>query len=443
MAYTALYREWRPRTFNDVVGQEHIIRTLKNQIENNNVGHAYLFSGTRGTGKTSCAKILARAVNCVNSVDGEPCNECEVCKGILNGTITDVIEMDAASNNSVENIRQIRQEVVYATVDVKYRVYIIDEVHMLTTSAFNALLKTLEEPPSHVKFILATTESKKLPATILSRCQRFDFKRISNENIIKDLKYSQRSLDMELGRCAFTEDKISGMITYSPTEVREHPEYMSDDGSFEWDLRYDIRQDLFNGYNGREGHWSPTGIKTVFAGSVIVDGREYNVIPKSSFGYVDKFWGETLPESWIHLSASHLTSIITGRILEDSSFAIQGIFNDRLSLVLKIEDKEIVFSADSSKRSYTTVWDCSSIVSDDSGEKLHWSVSFHNKNYVVDVDVFCVTSNLFVRTWELPEGQRKVLKVLAGSSGVGELRVYKRIKKKRGVLCFSKWTLCF
>lgn len=254
-------------------------------------------------------------------------------------------------------------------------------------------------------------------------------KQFCEYHIIKDLKFSQRSLDMELGRCAFTEDKISGMITYSPTEVREHPEYMSDDGSFEWDLRYDIRQDLFNGYNGREGHWSPTGIKTVFAGSVIVDGREYNVIPKSSFGYVDKFWGETLPESWIHLSASHLTSIITGRILEDSSFAIQGIFNDRLSLVLKIEDKEIVFSADSSKRSYTTVWDCSSIVSDDSGEKLHWSVSFHNKNYVVDVDVFCVTSNLFVRTWELPEGQRKVLKVLAGSSGVGELRVYKRIKK--------------
>ena len=215
-------------------------------------------------------------------------------------------------------------------------------------------------------------------------------KQFCEYHIIKDLKYSQRSLDMELGRCAFTEDKISGMITYSPTEVREHPEYMSDDGSFEWDLRYDIRQDLFNGYNGREGHWSPTGIKTVFAGSVIVDGREYNVIPKSSFGYIDRFWGETLPESWIHLSASHLTSIITGRILEDSSFAIQGIFNDRLSLVLKIEDKEIVFSADSSKRSYTTVWDCSSIVSDDSGEKLHWSVSFHNKNYVVDVDVFCV-----------------------------------------------------
>ena len=157
MAYTALYREFRPKTFGEMVGQEHITKTLKNQIMSNRVGHAYLFNGGRGTGKTSAAKILARAINCLNPKDGEPCNECEICKGIMSGAITDVVEMDAASNNSVEDIRAIREEVNFLPTVAKYRVYIIDEVHMLSTGAFNALLKTLEEPPEHVKFILATT----------------------------------------------------------------------------------------------------------------------------------------------------------------------------------------------------------------------------------------------------------------------------------------------
>ena len=186
--YTALYRKFRPMTFSEVVGQEHITRTLKNQIITNRVGHAYLFNGGRGTGKTSSAKILARAINCLNPKDGEPCNECEICKAALNGSLTDIVEMDAASNNSVEDIRSIREEVNFLPTKAKYRVYIIDEVHMLSTGAFNALLKTLEEPPEHVKFILATTEPQKLPATILSRCQRFDFKRISNDDIKKRLK---------------------------------------------------------------------------------------------------------------------------------------------------------------------------------------------------------------------------------------------------------------
>ena len=188
MAYTALYRKFRPLKFSEMVGQEHITRTLRNQIMSNRVGHAYLFNGGRGTGKTSAAKIMARAVNCLNPQDGEPCNECEVCKAMLAGSLTDVVEMDAASNNSVEDIRVIRDEVNFLPTVAKYRVYIIDEVHMLSTGAFNALLKTLEEPPEHVKFILATTEPQKLPATILSRCQRFDFKRISVEDIIKRLK---------------------------------------------------------------------------------------------------------------------------------------------------------------------------------------------------------------------------------------------------------------
>lgn len=188
MAYTALYRTFRPIKFADMVGQDHITKTLKNQIMAERVGHAYLFNGGRGTGKTSSAKILARAVNCLNLKDGEPCNECEICKEILSGSLTDVVEMDAASNNSVEDIRTIRDEVNFLPTKAKYRVYIIDEVHMLSVGAFNALLKTLEEPPEHVKFILATTEPQKLPTTILSRCQRFDFKKISNEDVIKRLK---------------------------------------------------------------------------------------------------------------------------------------------------------------------------------------------------------------------------------------------------------------
>ena len=200
LEYTALYRKFRPLKFDEIVGQEHIVRTLKNELINDRVGHAYLFNGGRGTGKTSAAKILARAVNCLNPKDGEPCNECAVCKAALEGSLTDIVEMDAASNNSVEDVRAIRDEVNFLPTVAKYRVYIIDEVHMLSTGAFNALLKTLEEPPAHVKFILATTEPQKLPATILSRCQRFDFKKISNDNIEKRLNFvcEQSNIDITL-----------------------------------------------------------------------------------------------------------------------------------------------------------------------------------------------------------------------------------------------------
>ena len=202
MGYTALYRKFRPMTFSEVVGQEHITRTLRNQVMADRVGHAYLFNGGRGTGKTSSAKILARAINCLNPKDGEPCNECEICKAAIAGTLTDIVEMDAASNNGVDDIRSIREEVNFLPTKAKYRVYIIDEVHMLSSGAFNALLKTLEEPPKHVKFILATTEPQKLPATILSRCQRFDFKRISNENIVKRLKEVCQKSDIEITESA-------------------------------------------------------------------------------------------------------------------------------------------------------------------------------------------------------------------------------------------------
>ena len=198
MGYTALYRKFRPLKFADMVGQEHITKTLRNQIMADRIGHAYLFNGGRGTGKTSSAKILARAVNCLNPQDGEPCNECEICKAMLEGSLTDVVEMDAASNNSVEDIRAIKEEVNFLPTLAKYRVYIIDEVHMLSIGAFNALLKTLEEPPAHVKFILATTEPQKLPVTILSRCQKFDFKKISNNNIIKRLEIVCKESNVEI-----------------------------------------------------------------------------------------------------------------------------------------------------------------------------------------------------------------------------------------------------
>ena len=188
MSYTALYRKFRPNTFEDVKGQDHIVTTLKNQIQADRIGHAFLFCGTRGTGKTTVAKILARAVNCEHPVNGSPCNKCAACKGILSGTSMNVIEIDAASNNGVDNIREIREEVAYRPTQGKYKVYIIDEVHMLSAGAFNALLKTLEEPPSYVIFILATTEAHKIPVTILSRCQRYDFHRISIDTITERLK---------------------------------------------------------------------------------------------------------------------------------------------------------------------------------------------------------------------------------------------------------------
>ncbi|MFR4636949.1 MAG: DNA polymerase III subunit gamma/tau [Faecalibacterium prausnitzii] len=196
--YRALYRKWRPQRFEDVVGQRAIVTALKNQITAGRVGHAYLFTGVRGTGKTTCAKIFAKAVNCLHPVNGDPCGECEVCKGIDNGSLLDVVEMDAASNNGVDDIRDLRDETAYTPSACQYKVYIIDEVHMLSTAAFNALLKTLEEPPAHVIFILATTEIQKVPATILSRCQRYDFTRIGPEDIARRVEYIAGEEKLEL-----------------------------------------------------------------------------------------------------------------------------------------------------------------------------------------------------------------------------------------------------
>ena len=196
--YRALYRKWRPQRFEDVVAQRGIVTALRNQVASGRVGHAYLFTGVRGTGKTTCAKIFAKAVNCLHPHNGDPCGECEICKGIDNGSILDVVEMDAASNNGVDDIRDLRDETAYTPSACQYKVYIIDEVHMLSTAAFNALLKTLEEPPAHVIFILATTEIQKVPATILSRCQRYDFTRIGPEDIARRVEYIAGEEKLEL-----------------------------------------------------------------------------------------------------------------------------------------------------------------------------------------------------------------------------------------------------
>ena len=215
MAYTALYRRLRPQSFSEVIGQEHLIKTLTNQIKNNRINHAYLFCGTRGTGKTSTAKIFARGINCMS--EGEkPCNECSVCRNILEGRSLNVVEIDAASNNGVDNIRDIVEEVKYPPTEGRYKVYIIDEVHMLSTGAFNALLKTLEEPPAHVVFILATTDPQKLPVTILSRCQRFDFHRISRQEMATELKR-----DMENEGVDITDDAIDYVARLSDGAMRD------------------------------------------------------------------------------------------------------------------------------------------------------------------------------------------------------------------------------
>jgi DNA polymerase-3 subunit gamma/tau len=216
MSYLALYREWRPKNFEEVVEQKQAVYALRQAVINNQIAHAYLFSGTRGTGKTTLAKIFSRAINCLNPQDGNPCNECQICKGILDGSLMDVVEMDAASNNSVDNIRRICDEVVFMPSLAKYKVYIVDEVHMLSTGAFNALLKTLEEPPAHAVFILATTEPHRLPATILSRCQRYDFRRIPLEGITARLREISAADNIQL-----TDEALEAIASFADGAMRD------------------------------------------------------------------------------------------------------------------------------------------------------------------------------------------------------------------------------
>ncbi len=231
--YKALYRKWRPVKFEDVVGQSHIVDSLKNSIMTNRIGHAYLFCGTRGTGKTSTAKIFARALNCENSQDGNPCNECPTCRGIIDGSILDVYEIDAASNNGVDNIREIRDEVIYAPAHCRYKVYIIDEAHMLTEDAFNALLKTLEEPPTHAIFVLASTEPNRFPVTILSRCQRYDFRRITTDDIARRLSKIADAEEINI-----TPDAVEIIAELGNGSMRDALSIMDQCRAFKAELKY-------------------------------------------------------------------------------------------------------------------------------------------------------------------------------------------------------------
>ena len=244
-----------------------------------------------------------------------------------------------------------------------------------------------------------------------------------------DVRESLRFFDVEADSCRFSEQKLSGQIEYSALTLREHPEFLCNPGFIKWNLQYEIRFGLPVGFNSRESAWYATGARTVFAGTITVDGKEYNVVPKKSLGYIDRSLGKTLPEDWLHISSSNLTSLITGKTLQESCCIVQGIYKDRISLLLDFENKVLKFTADSSKRLYSSMWECTQMPADADGEKLHWSVSFTNKKYVIDIDVYCSVSLLFLRSLELPEGERKVLKLLCGGNGTGEIRLYKKIKK--------------
>jgi len=239
MSHLALYRKFRPLVFDDVVGQDNVVNTIKNQVLNNSFGHAYLFSGIRGTGKTTIAKIFARSINCLNKKDANPCNECNICKSIMNGSSIDIIEMDAASNNGVDDIREINENVMFAPSNAKYKVYIIDEVHMLSKGAFNALLKTLEEPPEYVVFLLATTEPNKIPDTILSRCQRYDLKRVSSNDIFKRLVKILDELNTE-----YDVEALNLIISKSEGSVRDSLSILDQCLSYENKLSYDLVVDI-------------------------------------------------------------------------------------------------------------------------------------------------------------------------------------------------------
>lgn len=254
-------------------------------------------------------------------------------------------------------------------------------------------------------------------------------KQVSAYYAYKEVSVSSKSFCVSAENFSFDEEKLNGHIECSPGEVQEHPEYFCDSGMFSWNLRYEIRKDFPFGYEGKEVNWYPTGAKTVFAGTIVVDGKEYEVVPKKSCGYYDRFWGKISEFPWIHLSSNLLTSIISGKTLTDSAFAIQGLFGDRVSAVVDFEGKTFSFESDKGKRAYTSVWNFSQMPENDGVEKLHWSVSLHNKLYVVDIDVFCPASLMYVKSVELSEGNRRLLKVLSGGTGTGEIRLYKRIRK--------------
>lgn len=260
---------------------------------------------------------------------------------------------------------------------------------------------------------------------------------------ISDVKFSTKNFEFEVGKCIFTDNKLSGLISQNTSDIQEHPGFLSSTGMISWDLRYENRENFTVGYNSKKENWVPLGASTVFAGVISLDGREYSVLPKNSFGFFDKFYGQSLPQDLFHLSSSHLTSIISGKFLENASFSVHGVFKNRLSILLKLNDTEIDFCANNSKHSYSVIYDCSTVSDSEKGEKLHWSISAFNKKFVIDIDVYAIANDLFVRSIELPEGMRKVIKSVSGTSSSGEIRIYKKNKKNLELIEHAHVANCF
>lgn len=254
-------------------------------------------------------------------------------------------------------------------------------------------------------------------------------KQVCSYAAAKNFSMDQKKFFVEAEKFYFDEEKLSGRMDCSPGDVQEHPEYLCDSGILSWELRYEIRRDYAEGYSSKSSSWFPTGARTVFAGVFTIDGKEYEVLPKKSAGYIDRFWGKGVSFPWIHLSSTNLTSVISGKTLSESSFAVQGIYDNRVSAVVDLEGKSVVFDASKGKRSFEAIWDFTQMPESEGNEKLHWTVSLHNKTYVVDIDIFCPAGQMYVRSLELPEGSRKVLQMLCGGTGTGEIRLYKRIRK--------------
>lgn len=267
-------------------------------------------------------------------------------------------------------------------------------------------------------------------------------KQICNYFPVKQIKIDPKNFSVEAGNCVFTEEKLSGRMDFSPSELHDHPEQLCESGIVSWELRYEIKDFFDEGYEGKNSSWYATGIKTVFAGNITLDGKEYSIQPRKSCGYMDRFFGKSYPENYIHLSSSNLTSQITGKFLSDSSFSVTGLYDGRVNVMVNLEGLKVSFCASKPKSAYQCVSDFSQMPEVDGSEKLHWTISTNDKNYVVDVDVFCLAKLMYVRSLELPEGERKVLKQLMGGNGTGEIRLYKRIKKNLELIEHAEIQTC-
>lgn len=284
------------------------------------------------------------------------------------------------------------------------------------------------------------SESYVVPSYVAVRAGALgsDAKQVCAYSAAKDVSVSSKSFSIQGDKFSFDGEKLSGRIDYSPDDIQEHPEYLCDSGSVSWELRYEIRCDFEKGYSGKNCCWAPTGARTVFTGNFTIDGKVYEVAPKKSAGYIDRFFGKNVVFPWIHLSSNILTSIISGKTLTDSTFAVQGAFENQVSAVVDFEGKSIAFDAGKAKISDGSIWNFSEMPENNGEENLHWSVSLNNKSYVVDIDIFCPASQMYVKSVEIPEGNRNVLKMLCGGTGTGEIRLYRRFGKNLELIEHAK-----